>query len=140
MSSDFGLSGVVPDRLQPRSAKILLDALEVEADIGFHDYEIGTPQRLLVTVEIWLDRVPQTAGDDPETAWDYDLVRQQVEELAALRRYNLQETLARAIYQRIASLHGVRALRVATMKPDTYPNARGVGVELRSFSAPEGVG
>ena len=27
------------------------------ADIGFHEFEVGTPQRLLVTVEIWLDDV-----------------------------------------------------------------------------------
>ena len=33
----------------------MLDSLEVLTDIGFHDFEIGTPQRLLVTVEIWLD-------------------------------------------------------------------------------------
>ena len=24
-------------------------------DIGFHDFEVGTPQRLLVTVEVWVD-------------------------------------------------------------------------------------
>lgn len=136
MSSESGLDGLVPERLQPRSAKILLDALEVSADIGFHDYEIGAPQRLLVTVEIWLDRIPH-GGDDPDAAWDYDVVRKQIEELAKSRRYNLQETLAQAIYQRVAALHGVKALRVATTKPDTYENARGVGVELRSFSGPE---
>ena len=59
MSSESGLDGLVPDHLKPRSAKVLLDQLEVSADIGFHDYEIGKPQRLLVTVEIWFDKVPQ---------------------------------------------------------------------------------
>lgn len=137
MTSESGLDGLVPDRLRPRSAKILLDALEITADIGFHDYEIGIPQRLLVTVEVWLDRVPQAGSDEPEVAWDYDVVREQVEELAKLRRYNLQETLAHAIYERVAALRGVKALRVATVKPDTYPDARGVGIELRSFSGPE---
>ena len=33
----------------------MLESLDVPADIGFHDFEIGTPQRLLVTVEIWLE-------------------------------------------------------------------------------------
>ena len=137
MSSQSGLAGLVPDGLQPRSSKILLDSLEVSADIGFHDYEIGKPQRLLVTVEIWLDRVPESGRDEPEAAWDYDVVRKQVEELARASRYNLQETLANAIYEGVAALHGVKALRVETVKPDTYANARGVGVELRSFSGPE---
>ena len=133
------LKGLMPDSLRPRSARIFLDSLEVMTDIGFHDFEIGVPQRLLVTVEIWLDHVPPADSDDPELAWDYDFLREQVEELARARRYNLQESLAHAIYDRVASLRGVRALRVVTSKPDVYPEARSVGVELASFngSAPD---
>ncbi|WP_310467773.1 dihydroneopterin aldolase [Sphingomonas sp.] len=126
------LDGMVPDSLRPTSARILLDSLEVQADIGFHDYEIGTPQRLIVTVEIWLDHVPPADCDDPARAWNYDYLRTQVEELAAARRYNLQESLAHAIYQRIAAMRGVKKLRVVTSKPDIYPNAKGVGVEIAS--------
>ena len=35
-------------------------------------------------------------------------------------------------------MHGVRALRVTTAKPDIYADAKGVGVEIASFkgSAP----
>ncbi len=134
------LDGLVPDRLRPRSARILLESLEVQADIGFHDFEIGVPQRLFVTVEIWLDHVPASDCDDPAAAWDYDFLREQVVELASARRYNLQESLAHAIFDRLSALKGVMALRVATAKPDIYADARSVGVELASFSgaAPEG--
>jgi dihydroneopterin aldolase len=136
------LEGLVPESLRPRSARIFLDSLEVMTDIGFHDFEIGVPQRLLVTVEIWLDHVPPAGSDDPELAWDYDFLREQVEELARARRYNLQESLVHAIYDRVAALRGVRALRVVTSKPDVYPEARSVGVELASFdgSAPDRAG
>lgn len=127
------LAGLVPDALRPRSAKILLDSLEVMADIGFHDFEIGVPQRLLVTVEVWLEDASAPEDDDPALAWDYDHVRRQVTELAAARRYNLQETLAEAIYRRLAAMRGVRALRVTSSKPDIYANAKGVGVEFASF-------
>ena len=133
------LSGLVPDRLRPRSAKIVLESLEVMADIGFHDFEVGSPQRLLITVEVWLDDLTAPEADDPGGAWDYDHVRRQVIELAGARRYNLQETLAEAIYQRLAAMRGVKALRVTTGKPDIYPDAKAVGVEIASFagSAPE---
>lgn len=127
------LSGLVPDRLRPRSAKILLDSLEVNLDIGFHEFEIGTPQRLLVTVEVWLEDSTAPAGDDPAHAWDYDYLRKQVIEIAGSRRYNLQETLAHAVYSRFAAMRGVRALRITTSKPDIYSDARGVGLELASF-------
>jgi dihydroneopterin aldolase len=126
--------GLVPDRLRPRNAKIVLDSLEVMADIGFHQFEIGSPQRLFVTVEVWLEEVGVPHEDNPDHAWDYDYVRAQVIELAQAQRYNLQETLAHAIYSRLAAMRGVAALRVTTSKPDIYPDARGVGVEVASFS------
>jgi 7,8-dihydroneopterin aldolase/epimerase/oxygenase len=128
------LVGLVPDHLKVRSARILLDSLAVQADIGFHEFEVGAPQRLLVTVEIWLEdfRVPE--DDDPRRAWNYDFLRAEVEEIAAARRYNLQETLAHAVFDRIAAFRGVKAVRVRTSKPDVYPDAHGVGVEIASFS------
>jgi dihydroneopterin aldolase len=111
----------------------VLDSLDVQIDIGFHDFEVGAPQRLLVTVEIWLEDVSVPPDDDPERAWNYDFLRSEVEEIASARRYNLQETLAHAIFGRISILRGIRALRVRTSKPDIYPDAKGVGVEVASF-------
>jgi dihydroneopterin aldolase len=127
------LEGMVPAHLRVRSTRILLEDLEVETDIGFHEFEVGNPQRLLVTVEIWLEDQSPPSGDDPANAWDYDLLRGEIRALAGSGRFNLQETLAHAIYQRFAALAGVKALRVATAKPDIYPDARGVGVAISSF-------
>ncbi|MFL6733248.1 MAG: dihydroneopterin aldolase [Sphingomicrobium sp.] len=127
------LDGLIPAHLKVRSSRILLDRLEVTTDIGFHDFEVGTPQRLIVTVEIWLDEITAPADDDPAGAWDYDYLRSEIRALAAERRYNLQETFAHRIFERFAALHGVKNLRVATAKPDIYPDAHGVGVEISSF-------
>jgi dihydroneopterin aldolase len=132
MTDEPKLDGMVPDHLRVRTTRLLLDALEVQADIGFHQYEVGRPQRLLVTVEIWLEDVSPPDEDDPSSAWDYDYLRTEVQALAAARRYNLQETLAHAIYNRFGAMRGVKALRVATAKPDIYPDARGVGIEIAS--------
>ena len=132
--SEVKLTGLVPPQLKVRSARILLEGLEIQVDIGFHEFEVGAPQRLLVTVEIWLDDASLPADDNPERAWNYDFVRMEVEEIAASRRFNLQETLAHAVFDRLAALRGVKALRVRTSKPDIYPDAQGVGVEIASFS------
>ncbi|HYI42281.1 MAG TPA: dihydroneopterin aldolase [Sphingomicrobium sp.] len=130
------LDGMVPRELMPKAAKIFVEDLAVQVDIGFHEFEVGAPQRILVSVEVWLDDVEPPASDDPGLAWDYDFVREQVLAVAAARRYNLQETLAHAIYLRLAALRGVRALRVRTSKPDVYPDTTGVGVEYASFATP----
>ena len=138
--TEVKLAGLVPDHLKVRSARILLEGLEVQADIGFHDFEVGNPQRLLVTVEIWLDDTSAPAEDDPLRAWNYDFLKAEVEELAAAQRYNLQETLAHAIFDRVAAFRGVRHLRVRMSKPDVYAGAQGVGVEIASFSGAWPVG
>ena len=129
------LDGLVPDALAVRSAKIHLEALEVQTDIGFHDFEVGAPQRVLVSVEVWIDPDALPASDHQDNAWNYDHLRIEVERIASSRRFNLQETLAREIYDWVAARHGVKALRVTTSKPDVYLNAKGVGVEISSFSS-----
>lgn len=135
MSGDASvLSGLVPEDFKVRSARILLEDLAVQADIGFHDFEVGTPQRLLVTIEIWLEDKAAPADDDPDRAWNYDFLRTEVAKIAGARRYNLQETLAHVIFERVAAFRGVHALRVKLSKPDVYADARGVGVEIASFS------
>lgn len=133
MSEGPRLDGLVPDSLRVRTSSILLEDLEVEADIGFHEFEVGKPQKLLVTVQIWVEEVAAPATDDPAAALDYDYVRAVVRALARERRYNLQETLAHAIFDRLAAMRGVKALRIATAKPDVYPDTRRVGIEISSL-------
>jgi len=132
--SEPKLTGLIPQRLKIRSARILLESLEVDADIGFHDFEVGTPQRLLVSIEVWLEDAATPANDDPAGAWNYDFLRSEVVEIASRQRYNLQETLARAIFESIAAFRGVSDVRVRLSKPDVYADAAGVGVEVASFT------
>ena len=132
--TEVRLRGLVPEALKVRSARILLDSLAVETDIGFHEFEVGAPQRLLVTIEIWLADLAPPPDEDPQRAWNYDFLRAEVEEIASARRYNLQETFAHAVFERIAAFRGVRHLRVRTSKPDVYADAAGVGVEIASFA------
>ena len=128
------LQGIVPDHLQVRQSRILLDSLEVMTDIGFHEFEIGNPQRLLITVELWLEDMRPLRDDDHASAWNYDYLRSEVTRIAQERRYNLQETLVHAIFERVAAYRGLRGLRVKSVKPDIYPDAKGVGVEIASFA------
>ncbi len=127
------LDGLVPESLKPNTYKIVLQDYVLPVDIGFHDFEVGNPQRLTVTVEVWLEEASFASEDEVSSAWDYDVLRSEIAVIAKARRYNLQETLARAIYDLVAARRGVTALRVSTRKPDIYPDSAGVGVDLSSF-------
>ncbi|HEY0626616.1 MAG TPA: dihydroneopterin aldolase [Allosphingosinicella sp.] len=127
------LDGLVPDRLAPKTRKIVLQDFCLPVDIGFHDFEVGNPQRLYVTVEVWVDEASFAAEDDAAAAWNYDFLRTEIARLAGGRRFNLQETFVREIYDLVAARRGVTALRVSSRKPDIYPDCAGVGVDLASF-------
>ncbi len=135
MTNDIfeGLDGMVPDALRPRTRKIVLEDFRLEVDIGFHDFEVGHPQGLVVTVEVWVDESSFATDDQAASAWNYDFLRNEIAALSNGRRFNLQETLVRQIYDLVAARRGVTALRITSRKPDIYPDCGGVGVELASF-------
>ncbi len=128
-----GFAGIVPNELAPRTRKIILEDFDLPVDIGFHAFEIGHPQRLRINVEVWLDAANFPECDSVEAAWDYDTLRTAILTLTASRRFNLQETVCRQVYDTVAARRGVIALRVSTRKPDIYPDCAAVGVELASF-------
>ncbi|MBC8012392.1 MAG: dihydroneopterin aldolase [Burkholderiales bacterium] len=127
------LSGLVPEALAPTTRKIFLRDYDLAVDIGFHHFEVGHPQRLRINVEVWLDEASFAATDEVAAAWNYDSLREAILETVSEGRFNLQETVCRAIYDLTAARQGVTALRVSTQKPDIYPDCAGVGVELASF-------
>jgi dihydroneopterin aldolase len=127
------LDGLVPERLKPKTRKLALEDYALDLDIGFHEFEIGRPQRLLLTIEVWIEEAHFASDDDPASAWDYDFLRSEVGSLVSGRRFNLQETLVREVYELVAARRGVAALRVRSRKPDIYPDCAGVGVEMASF-------
>ena len=55
------LTGLIPRELAPATRKIILEDFDFPVDIGFHAFEIGTPQRLRINVEVWLGRRPLPA-------------------------------------------------------------------------------
>src|SRR3546814_13084882 len=75
MSNVATLEGLVPDRLAPKARKIVLEDYCLPVDIGFHDFEIGTPHRLFVTVELWGAAAPLAAEDDATAPGKSDFLR-----------------------------------------------------------------
>ncbi len=132
MTGFIGIHGLVPSALAPATRRILLEDFDLPVDIGFHAFEIGTPQRLRINVEVWLDDANFPQDDRVDAAWDYDALRTGIVALVAGRRFNLQETVCRAVYDLVAARIGVVALRVSTRKPDIYADCAAVGVELAS--------
>ena len=110
--------------------RIFLEGLALDCRIGIHDFERAGSQRVLVDVELFLEPPAAIGHDDIGQVLDYDFVRREAQAFAAGRRIALQETLAEAIAEFCLARPGVAAVRVATRKPDVYPDCAAVGFEL----------
>lgn len=112
--------------------RLHIDGLELDADIGFHEFERGRRQRIIVSIELEIEPAELPETDSITGAFDYDWVRQGVRDLVGSRRFDLQETLARAIIDLIAERREVIFVAVCTAKPDVYPDAAAVGCRLEA--------
>lgn len=116
-------------------ATILLEGFEVQIDIGIHEFEKQGKQRVLVDVELHLANgvISAAASDRINDVLDYDFVTDGIKEIAELKHWNLQETLADAILSHVLSPEQVAGAVVTTRKPDVYPNARSIGLRLEKW-------
>ena len=118
--------------------RLFLQGMQVDAHIGIHDFEQGRTQRLLIDVDLYVSLAGSSPKDDRiDEVVDYDFVRAVVHERIARGHIGLQETLCDDLLDHLLHHTGVLAARVATRKPDVYPDCDAVGVE--TFRAKPGV-
>ena len=112
---------------------VYLREVEVICSIGLHDFERAEKQRVLIDVDVRLDPDNEPTADTVDDTLDYDQVREAVISLAEAQHYDLQETLARRIFDAISALKDVQGVAVTTQKPDVYPNCKTVAYRLSNI-------
>ena len=120
--------------LHPRLAdcrRLFLRDYEVWINIGVHDFEKTGEQRVLINVDLYVPLALSTPADDKlHEVVDYDFIRRSIAERIARGHIHLQETLVDELLLTMLAHPRVRAARVATEKPDVYPDCDAVGVEV----------
>jgi 7,8-dihydroneopterin aldolase/epimerase/oxygenase len=118
--------------------RLFLRDYEVWINIGVHDFEKRGEQRVLINVELFVPLALSTPTRDTlDEVVDYDFIRRSIAERVAQGHIHLQETLADDVLKVMLAHPRVRAARVATEKPDVYPDCDAVGVEV--FGLKEGL-
>ena len=98
--------------------------------IGIYDHERDAPQRVLIDAELLLSPVSEPMSDDIDDSLNYDVIRETIVKIVASRHFDLQETLARELFDALRMLDGVIGLRVQTAKPDAYPDCKQIAYQL----------
>jgi 7,8-dihydroneopterin aldolase/epimerase/oxygenase len=111
--------------------RLFLRDYEVWINIGVHDFEKKGEQRVKINVDLYIPLAQSTPTHDKlDEVVDYDFIRREIAARVAQGHIHLQETLADDVLARMLGHPKVRAARVATEKPDVYPDCDAVGVEV----------
>ena len=117
----------------PLTRRFVISQINVTCSIGIHDFERAKKQRITVDLEVLLSTDKEPQADTIEQALNYDTIREMVIEIATSRHFDLQETLARTIFDAVLALSTVDALMVRTAKPDVYEDVKSVAYQLSNL-------
>ena len=116
--------------------RLFLRDYEVWINIGVHDFEKKGEQRVRINVDLYVPLAQSKPQHDKlEEVLDYDFIRREIMARVAQGHIHLQETLADDVLARMLAHPKVRAARVATEKPDVYPDCDAVGCEVFAMKA-----
>jgi 7,8-dihydroneopterin aldolase/epimerase/oxygenase len=111
--------------------RLFLRDYEVWINIGVHDFEKKGEQRVKINVDLYVPLAMSTPTQDKlDEVLDYDFIRRSIAERVSKGHIHLQETLADDVLKLMLAHPRVRAARVATEKPDVYPDCDAVGCEV----------
>ena len=111
--------------------RLYLRNFTLQANIGVHEFEKNGAQRIVVNVDLYVPLAATTPERDKiGEVLDYDFIHATIRERVAQGHINLQETLCDHVASVLLAHPLVRAVRVATEKPDVYPDCDAVGVEV----------
>lgn len=117
--------------------RLFLRDYEVWINIGVHDFEKKGEQRVKINVDLYVPLAHSTPTQDKlDEVLDYDFIRRSIGERVKRGHIHLQETLADDVLGLMLAHPHVRAARVATEKPDVYPDCDAVGCEVFGMKEP----
>ena len=117
--------------------RLFLRDYEVWINIGVHDFEKKGEQRVKINVDLYVPLAQSTPTlDQLDEVLDYDFIRRSIAQRVSHGHIHLQETLADDVLRLMLAHPKVRAARVATEKPDVYPDCDAVGCEVFGMKEP----
>ena len=114
--------------------RFILKGLECSCSIGIYDHERAAPQRVVIDAEVELDAHSEPTTDSVESTLDYDMIRDTIREIVGSQHFDLQETLARTLFDALTKLPEVIGVRLRTAKPDAYDDCETIAYQLSNLA------
>ncbi len=113
-----------------KNYRIFVRDLEMIASVGVHQHEKVKPQRIRVSIDLIVGPRAPDATDTVDTVLSYENVVKAIRALVATGHFHLIETLAEKIAADCLTHFTVVSVRVKIEKPDIFPDAATVGIEI----------
>jgi 7,8-dihydroneopterin aldolase/epimerase/oxygenase len=120
----------VSDTPTGKPYRIFIRDLEMIASVGVHQFEKVKPQRIRVSIDLVVGPRSPDATDTVDTVLSYENVVKAVRAIVATGHFHLIETLAEHIAAECLNHYTVVSAKVKVEKPDIFPDAATVGIEI----------
>jgi FolB domain-containing protein len=110
--------------------QVFIQDLELQGVIGIYDWERQAPQKILVNLVLFADLSRAGETDDINDCIDYEALANRVKAFVEGSARQTVEALAADIARLCLSETRAERVRVRVEKPEIYPFARSVGVEI----------
>jgi dihydroneopterin aldolase len=113
-----------------KTYRIFVRDLEMIGSVGVHAHEKITPQRIRVSIDLTVGPRAPDATDTVDTVLSYENVVKATRAIVASGHFQLIETLAERVAAACLQHYSVNAVKVKIEKPDIFPDAATVGIEI----------
>lgn len=110
--------------------RVLIEALELDANVGVYPHEHGRLQRLRFWLTLDIRDTYDGRSDRLSDVYDYDAAITIIRTVTALRHFNLLERLGEDISAACLKDARVLSLRLRIAKIDAVSGCRSVGIEI----------
>ena len=112
------------------SDSIRIRGLKVEAIVGVHDWERRLPRPVVIDLELATDAARAARSDALKDALDYAGVAKAVDDFVGASQFQLVETLAERLAEKLRADFGVAWVKLEVHKPGAVPGAQDVSVAI----------
>ena len=113
--------------------RFILQGMETQASIGIYDYERAAPQHIIIDAELCLCATTEPLDDQIESTLNYDIIRETILSIVSAQHYDLQETLARKLFDALRLINDVQSVRVRSSKPDAYNDCEMISYQISNL-------
>ena len=113
-----------------KTYRIFVRDLEMIASVGVYAHEKITPQRIRVSIDLTVGPRATDATDTVDTVLSYENIVKVTRAIVGTGHFQLLETLAERIAAECLRQYSVNAVKVKIEKPDIFPDAATVGIEI----------